>query len=187
LLVLTSDHGEEFLEHGAVLHGRALYREILHVPLILAGPGIPRGARYGGEVSPVDLVPTLLGALDLEAPAGVEGIDLSAAWRDPGAWPPRRAVFSETRSWAGSEQGDFRARIRRGPWTLDLDQRSGKRRLFHLEEDPAELADASSRHPDVARELWSELEGYLAGTRGPLESTPASQEELEALQALGYR
>ena len=60
LLVITSDHGEEFLEHGGVLHGRTHYQEVLHIPMILRGPSIPAGERIRTPVSLVDLVPTLL-------------------------------------------------------------------------------------------------------------------------------
>ena len=45
LVVVTSDHGEEFMEHGGVLHGRTHYEELMRVPLILRGPGVPQGVR----------------------------------------------------------------------------------------------------------------------------------------------
>ena len=68
LVVLVSDHGEEFLEHGSVLHGRTQYQEIMHVPLILRGPGVPKGVRVGTPVSIVDVLPTLLSLLASRAP-----------------------------------------------------------------------------------------------------------------------
>jgi arylsulfatase A-like enzyme len=186
-LVLTSDHGEEFLEHGGVLHGPTLHREALHVPLLVAGPGIPRGARFRGEASPVDLFPTLARMLGVSAPPGLEGIDLAAAWREPAAWPAERAVFAEARNWPGMEEGDFRGSIRAGPWTLHFDKRTGGQQLFQLEQDPAELHDASRENPDLVRRLQAELDAFLASARAPLEAEPLGKEELQALQALGYQ
>jgi arylsulfatase A-like enzyme len=185
-LLVTSDHGEEFLERGGVLHGPSLHREVLHVPLLLAGPGIPRGARLRGEASPVDLFPTLARLLGVGVPPGLEGIDLGAAWREPAAWPAERAVFAESRQWPGVEEGDFRGSIRAGPWSLHLDQRSGTQRLFQLAEDPAELRDAAAEHPELVRRLRTQLDEFLAGAR-TLEAEPLGDDELKALQALGYQ
>ena len=186
-LVLTSDHGEEFLERGGVLHGPTMHREVLHVPLLFAGPGIAGGMRYRGEASPVDLFPTLTRLLGVSTPPGLEGIVLPVAWQEQMEWPPARAVFSESRQWPGAEKGDFRGSIREGPWTLHIDQLGGKQRLFHLEQDPTELRDASAEHPELLRRLLNELDEYLAGARAPLEAEPLGEDELEALQALGYR
>ena len=186
-LALTSDHGEEFLEHGGVLHGPTMHREALHVPLVFAGPGIAGGTRYRGQASPVDLFPTLTRLLGVSTPPGLEGIVLPVAPQEQMEWPPARAVFSESRQWPGAEEGDFRGSIRAGPWALHVDQRSGTQQLFQLEQDPAELRDASRENPDVVRELRSELDAYLANARAALEAEPLDKEELEALQALGYQ
>lgn len=63
LLVITSDHGEESFEHGGVLHGKTQYQEVVKVPLILRGPGIPKGRRVAAPVSLLDVMPTLLARL----------------------------------------------------------------------------------------------------------------------------
>lgn len=60
LLVLTSDHGEEFYEHQQWLHGQSLYDEMVRVPLFLRGPGLPSGAVETDAVELVDLFPTVL-------------------------------------------------------------------------------------------------------------------------------
>jgi arylsulfatase A-like enzyme len=65
LVVITSDHGEEFLEHGGVLHGGTQFDEVLRVPLILRGPGIPADTRLAEPVSVVDVLPTVLARLGL--------------------------------------------------------------------------------------------------------------------------
>lgn len=67
LLVVTADHGEEFLEHGGVEHGWTLYQESIHVPLLFHAPGALPPARVALRVSQVDLLPTLLALLGLPA------------------------------------------------------------------------------------------------------------------------
>jgi arylsulfatase A-like enzyme len=72
LIVLTSDHGEEFLDHGALGHGHSLYNELLHVPLILRSPasrGGQRGARRSDLAALIDVVPTIQSALGARWPA----------------------------------------------------------------------------------------------------------------------
>ena len=186
LLIVTSDHGEEFLDHGDVLHGQTLHTEVVHVPLILVGPGVPRGARFRGQVSPVDLFPTSTALLGLSALDGLEGLDLSSAWRAPSAWPAERALYSETRSWSGSPEGSLRGMIQRGPYALHYDRLSGKQQLFWHEDDPRELTDIAERDPQRVQALWRELEAFLAGAQ-ELEDSPMTEDELKELQALGYR
>jgi arylsulfatase A-like enzyme len=67
VVVFTSDHGEELLDHDGLAHGHALWRELVHVPLILAGPGLPKGTRVEAEVSNRHIAPTLamLGGTEL--------------------------------------------------------------------------------------------------------------------------
>jgi arylsulfatase A-like enzyme/uncharacterized membrane protein YbhN (UPF0104 family) len=76
-IVVTSDHGEEFMEHGGFWHGTTLYDEQLHVPLLVK---LPRGERGGSLVShwveSVDIMPSLLALARLPVPPAVQGIDL---------------------------------------------------------------------------------------------------------------
>ena len=72
LIVFTSDHGEGFGEHGLYLHANSFFSELVHVPLIIAGPGITSGKRVTEPVSHVDLMPTLRRA-GSELPLGTYG------------------------------------------------------------------------------------------------------------------
>ncbi len=65
LIIFTSDHGEEFLDHGFVEHAWTVYNEVLHVPLILWRPGLFQPARVDARVSHCDLLPTLVRLLGL--------------------------------------------------------------------------------------------------------------------------
>jgi arylsulfatase A-like enzyme len=76
IIVLTADHGEEFLEHGYVGHGRTLYGETVNVPLVMSGPGVPAGRVDSTAAAQMDVLPTVLGLLEVKPPEHAEGIDL---------------------------------------------------------------------------------------------------------------
>jgi hypothetical protein len=83
-LFVTADHGEAFGEHGTATHGKTLYEELLHVPLIVAGPRIaPR--TIDERVGLVDLGPTILDLFGLPAPAAFEGQSLAPLLAGRGA------------------------------------------------------------------------------------------------------
>lgn len=88
LVVLTSDHGEEFLEHGFVEHAWTLYEESIRVPLIFWAPGILRAQRIAAPVSLVDLAPTLLGLAGL--PVEDQEFDGRGLFATPGVDGQRR-------------------------------------------------------------------------------------------------
>jgi arylsulfatase A-like enzyme len=76
LLVITSDHGEEFLEHGGVRHTRTVYEELIRIPLIISIPGKKKGKCVDTMVNQVDIMPTLLELLDIEIPEKIQGRSL---------------------------------------------------------------------------------------------------------------
>ncbi len=77
LIVVTSDHGEGFDEHGLLLHANSLYRELLHVPLVVYQPGrVPAGARVEAHVGSADIVPTTLELLGIPTRPGLDGRSL---------------------------------------------------------------------------------------------------------------
>lgn len=82
LVVITSDHGEHFGEHGRFIHGNSLYRELLHVPLVMLFPGrVPAGTRVRDCVTLRDLPATILSLLGEKEPS-LPGYSLSRFW-DP--------------------------------------------------------------------------------------------------------
>jgi arylsulfatase A-like enzyme len=88
-IVLTSDHGEEFAEHGFRRHGPTLYDEVTRVPLILWGPSLlPRGKRVTETVGHIDLMPTILDIAGLAAPTGASGMSLLPLARGEAGVPP---------------------------------------------------------------------------------------------------
>jgi len=75
IIIITSDHGEEFFEHGGFLHGRSLYGELLKVPLIIRLPD-KINKTIDKIANQVDILPTILALLEIPIPNGIDGIDL---------------------------------------------------------------------------------------------------------------
>ncbi len=150
VVVLFADHGEEFMDHGRTGHGLSLHAEMLHVPLVLAIPG-QAAARLDDVVRSVDLMPTLLELCHLEGPAGMAGRSLLPLIR--GQESEQRLAFAE----AGMRGRARLESIQQGPfkWIQDRDALRGQ--LFRVDEDPGELHDIASEHPERVQELQAAL------------------------------
>jgi arylsulfatase A-like enzyme len=190
LLVLTSDHGEEFQEHGGLLHGRTQYQELLAVPLILRGPGIPRGRVVSEPVSLVDLVPTILAVLGLPPAGLLDGIDLTPSWAEPARPLPARLLFGEADHGNvvdGQPVIDSRRMARLGPEKLCVDRLAQRTELYDLGQDAGEQDDLSARRPERVALLSAALERHLAA-QAPVQENRATlgPQELELLRSLGY-
>jgi hypothetical protein len=81
-VILTADHGEEFLEHGRLVHTQ-IYPECLHIPLIVVHPSAPHGLRIGRLVETIDLAPTIYDLAGVTSPPGLSGKSLAPLLRDP--------------------------------------------------------------------------------------------------------
>jgi arylsulfatase A-like enzyme len=167
LIVLVSDHGEEFLEHGGVLHGHSQFQEVVRVPWIMAGPSVADGRSIGLPVSLIDVAPTVLDLLGIPAAEGLDGVSLGRLVRGGTPSLERRTLFYEADVvWPPpgpgiSPMGSRRA-ARRGRYKLHYDVESLNAGLFDLDEDPGETVNVIADHSDLARELWIELRRHLA-------------------------
>ncbi len=184
LVVVTSDHGEEFFEHGSLLHGRTHFKELLSIPLLIKGPGVPIGKSYPDPCALVDVTPTILGLLGVDEPDVVDGVNLGLLWRNPSALPEKRFVFSEADH--NNAQPDIGRSVRIDRHKLILNRMNGKSVLFDLEIDPGETRDQSAAKPRIAEALQATLEAFMAGQlRGGTIDDP--DEDLAAkLRAAGY-
>jgi len=194
-LVVLSDHGEEFGEHGYFQHGTALFEETLRVPLIFAGPGIPAGRRVAAQVSLIDVLPTLLDLAGVAPPAGLDGQSLLPAMR--GAVLPDRTLFAEA-----TAPGRWRLPFLREAWNPPLiAARSQHAKLlvhrptegeaappqrYDLEADALEHSPQPLAGEDLAK-AQALVDGYLHGPAGHESSPAALDPELrERLEGLGY-
>jgi len=185
LILVTSDHGESLGEHGESTHAYTLYDAVLRVPLILAGPGVPRGRVVESVVRTVDVAPTLLALAALPPLAEADGEPLLAHLVD-GPPPPERLAYAETLA-TRIDQGWsplFAARSRR-----HLFVRAPRAELYEVSEDPAQLENLLESDSDRVRSEMEGLARALEERMAEREEQPplaADGESLEQLRALGY-
>jgi arylsulfatase A-like enzyme len=185
LVFITSDHGEEFLERGGVLHGRTQFQELVRVPLLVRGPRLPPGLRVSTPVSLVDVVPTLLRLVGLDPLPGIDGEELTSLWTDaarPGL--KDRVLFGEADH--GNAESDITRAVRRGRHKLHYNRLTRVSQLFDLETDPGEREDRVTKEPEVVAGLDQRLARFLTISPPAGKSAPLSPEEAERLRSLGY-
>jgi len=188
LVVITADHGEELLDHGFVghastMHSATLYDEILRIPLIMSLPGyLPQGVEIQEQVQQIDIMPTVLGILNLPVPAGIQGRNLApllfGSQKQAELSVP---VFAETvygGYQATEEMAETRLRsVRTDAWKLiETDAPQGKTyQLFDLPLDTREHTDVYAENRQAASALkillmeWSRentIRGNAIKTRG---------------------
>jgi arylsulfatase A-like enzyme len=184
-VVLTSDHGEELMDHGGWNHGNNLYDHQLHVPLLFRKPlAEDAGRRIGSLVSLIDLMPTLVEVAEIEAPPGILGSDFSTLLRG-GSDGASAAVF------AGAVNGDPRIQgVRTLSHKLIWDEDRGELELYDLDADPNESRDLSESDALSVARMKTHLREHLERNeaRGALarESVPLDDEIRDRLKALGY-
>jgi len=205
LLVVTSDHGEEFLDHGNLGHGATPYEEVLRVPLLFRGPGVPAGRRIPAPLGLVDLMPTLLELVGVPVPAGVTGRSFADLVRGEGGDGSgrERPLYSEAWfRWAHSPTGlrpveQPTLSVRLGDRKLIRFRRGEGHRYeyYDLARDPDEQRDLYPQQPAAAADLRALLDGYEASAleqRRALLDEDAGDAPLldpdheESLRALGY-
>jgi arylsulfatase A-like enzyme len=184
LIILTSDHGEEFQEHGSLLHGRTYYQEVIAIPLLLNGPGVPAGLTVQEPVHLVDVAPTLLRLLGLPAPSNGDGVDLSVYWHAPETAPCGRFLFAEADQ--NNERPDMHRMLRVGPNKLLYNRFSGEMKLYDLSSDAEERNDLSAMHENRLTTLRQRIEAFIESERPGPAVAPPTPEEIENLGKLGY-
>ena len=194
LVVVTSDHGDEFFEHGATGHRHTLYDEVLLVPLIARQPGrTASGHRVSEVVRHIDILPTVLDWAGLDAPASVMGVSLAPALRGEGD-PPE--VSGLSRLYKNRNEEVFSA-LRGRDWKLLRRQAPDGESLsliFDLERDPGELEPMPEPSaPELSSRARRELEAIEALEALVADALERGEQEIEVpaeieaeLRALGY-
>ena len=157
IIVFTSDHGEEFGERGFVgWHSHTLYDELLRVPLLVKLPGAAHaGASVDEQVRGIDIAPTILAALGLDAPAGFEGVSLLGPLSGAGSVPEYAVSRKDV-----VITDDF-ASLRTPDWKWSRGS------LFHLASDPEEATEVSGVNMDTSEALSAKLEELIASRPRP--------------------
>jgi arylsulfatase A-like enzyme len=199
ILVVTSDHGESFMEHQRHFsHGYTVYQTTMHSVCVIRLPGGEGGGRRIEEpVSNIDLLPTLLDILEISPPPGIDGEAIPLGVTD-GARPRRTRFGQATRPRKRYEKDPrwmnlLKARyIRSGRHKFIQTPYRGTEELYDLESDPSEqrnlLQDASQETLEIAARLRAELTAWAESADPlPTQFDESQREETrERLRSLGY-
>ena len=194
IVILTSDHGEAFWEHGVRGHGTHVYDEFVRIPLVIRVPGLaPR--RVEEVVELIDVTPTILDLAGVFVPAG------STAGHSLAGLMTGSTQGSDTAYFRNHKSGFIELGARRGPMKFHEYVVDGRFELFDLGRDPDEqtnlLVDPGD-HPDAIRTLaesmqqllgtWVERGGGVGGDLSPSATGADSldADTIEALRAIGY-
>jgi arylsulfatase A-like enzyme len=156
LVLFMADHGEEFFDHGRWLHGRSLFDELIHVPLVVKFPGNQwAGRRVHEQVQALDVVPTVLEAERLPLPADLGGIPLQRTLRGEARARPALAEISHRGFVAHGVRTDKDKFIRRFSPEDD-------KLYFDLLHDPGEQHDLAPERAERVRLLEAQAETAMA-------------------------
>lgn len=179
VLVVTSDHGEQFGEHGELVHGgNAFYTELIHIPMVVSNPVLfPERVVATTPMTIIDLGPTLLDLVGLPIPEVFQGENLVDR---PDS---ERVVYAtDGRTWKAISR----------EWSFILSEVLGREELYHIASDPGEtrnLADERNDMVQVGRRHIQQMRGlcaqhpYLAIN---VDEVVMDDEQMERLRSLGY-
>jgi arylsulfatase A-like enzyme len=207
LIVFTSDHGEEFLEHGNHFHGLHAYGEMINVPLVMWWPGVVPAGRSDVVVQSIDVYPTVLALAGLEPPREaqqIQGQSLLPLMADPDrpsrlGWLDRpafaeRAVTKELGFQLPVKEQVAQQVVVSEGWKLvrNLDPPSGRAEyeLYDAVADPLDQNDVAAENTEVVSRLRADLDAWhetaLAAKIEEVSPEEMSPEDRERLRSLGY-
>ena len=195
-VIFSSDHGEEFWDHGRWGHGQSMYDELLHVPFIVIGPGIPVGT-VEKPVSAIDLIPTIADLMGIDMSPQQQqwqGTSFTSLLRRPGEVEPGPPIFAVA-SGLYADQEPLEAVITPSHKFIRGIE-SGSLELYLLNEDPEERVNCVDAYPDLAQRLTvtldaldsmypSTFEAALAQT-GYTELEAPLREAVDLFRDIGY-
>ncbi len=197
LVVLTSDHGEEFFDHGSVGHGHSVYEELLHVPLLVRWPGLA-ARRIATPVTLADVLPTVLEALGRPVPPEVSGRSLLPLLRGEPEREPRVALSGFQDGWRVVSLGTHKLAIRSGKAFryFDLRRDPDEQEAMGLQEAPLAVEWLRARlGAELDRQMRPDASRHTQPGRPRRRSTPrvhrAEHTDIDPqteaqLRALGY-
>jgi len=190
LIIITSDHGEEFLEHGELGHGNNLYQETIHIPLIIKLPHSSKKEIVEKYVNLIDIMPTILNILDINPPEQTLGKSL---WGDkrPLLWL-KRLIFRKKKSEYSFSQLDETSILKTiitPEWKYIYNYKDETEQLYNIKSDPLELYNLVGKNIKQRNKLKEQLFNWVSYSKKyPTKKNPfqLSPEEKEELKKLGY-
>ena len=192
LMVIASDHGEAFYEHGYEGHGRNLYREVIETPLIFILPFfLEEGVVVDAMVENVDVWPTILDLLGLPPQEGAQGRSLVPLMLGEEAGDASPAFAHLERNWARTnEPNPVIAVVEDESQLVYWPEQSSRVELFDHRHDPKQTLNVAQDNPEMAERMKRLAEEYQALPKGawgaPPEQVEIDEMRLGILKALGY-
>ncbi len=186
ILVITSDHGEEFLEHAGFGHGNTLYQEVISVPLFIRAHGAAAGKRVRAVVRQIDVMPTMLELAGVDPPAKIEGKSLVPVMREPGSAKDRPAFAA---CWHLFHQGHVMKSLLKENKKIILSKNPDRAELYDLWSDPGEQRDLAGKRPRLLQEMTDELmrfERDMLTVRAKRAAAKSPSRTRDLLESLGY-
>ena len=144
VVIVISDHGDEFWDHGDVGHAQAPHQELVHVPFMIHAPGLlPAGRAIEAEVEAMDLAPTLLELAGIAVPDSMQGQSVLATALDEIAHSPSTSM---------TQNGSIARGIKSGRYRM-IHSGAGRIELFDEIEDPREQVELVGKRPIAVRQM----------------------------------
>ena len=185
VVIVTSDHGEEFTEHGMFKHGYQLFDESVRVPLVIRAPGLVASDRRRVPVETRGIMRAAMQLMELSSSSPKPDDLLQIADGDP--WP----TFSHTlrkREPDGPREFPVVA-VRDSEWKLIHWPQSGRSELFNLLDDPRESRNVLASRSEVGEKYLEFLRRWFEPAQSTEEAKaprPLNPETIEKLRSLGY-
>ena len=204
-ILVTSDHGEAFGEHGVFLHSHHFYDEIIRVPMIIRAPGMARRGGYNHYLfESTDLAPTIVARFGVAPPKGWRGVDLVEHLRNPALNVAERAMISEFNHFGirrrairtyrhkiifqePADRKEFGATVGKPSLLPSVSFDNEVIHYFDLLRDPAEQ-HAKTQPPAAAQGLLQTIrQGGAKKRSGPeLKTRDLDSETVRDLKTMGY-
>lgn len=164
-IIVTADHGEEFKERGGVSHKANLHEEIIHVPLIIVGPGLPK-KRIDEAVSLIDVSPTILDLVGIEKSNKFMGNSLLSLIN--GGKKSTEGIIAEClhhKEGLISDMNDPKGKLlisyKTKEWKCIFDEETTQIELYNLKNDPKEKENLASKKREKVKEYMSKIMDHL--------------------------
>jgi len=186
VIIFTADHGEEFWDHGSVLHGYTLYEEQLRVPMFIYDPSREISSRVDAITRHIDLFPTILEILGIEEDIRVQGRSLLPWVEGTETSPAAGPVYAQV-SLRAVKIVKLTSFMRDG-WKLIINHlQKNSVELYHIQKDPQETQDLSPIREKMTKLLKSELVKFEESLpKANIRIKQFTEEEIERLRILGY-
>jgi arylsulfatase A-like enzyme len=179
VVVITADHGDEFMEHGTLYHNNLLIQELIHIPLIVWAPGqVPGGQRISPLVRHIDVMPTIAQMTDAVLPDEAMGESLL----------PLMTGAEMDRNVSSFAEGNYCTSLIYDGWKAVYVDSTNRTHLYNLVEDPGATRDLAALEPERLQSMQEQLFEYrdrAATLRKEMEAA-SDEEVVDQLRKLGY-